>query len=353
MFRSKTLFVVGAGASCEVGLPSGEKLKEIIASRLNIKFPDGFKQSGGDLQITDALRQYILANEQSRDINPYIHACRHIAGALPQAISIDNFIEAHQHDPRIELSGKLGIVRSILESEKSSSLYFDSNNNRKFNPDVGYVWYRSFFQKLTEGVSLEKINHLFQNVLIITFNYDRCIEHYLINSLVNYYGIYQEEARGLLNFSLRIFHPYGQVGRLPWQLDDNQGVEFGGTQQVINLLNIVKQIKTFTERVEEEKTLTLIRQSVVEAEVIVFLGFAFADQNMELLNPGKPSNVKKVFATAYGMSDHDAQDVAAEIARLLGRPQIGHRIWQNIEIDVRNDLTCAGLFRGYSRSMAR
>jgi hypothetical protein len=55
MFKSKTLFVVGAGASCEVGLPTGEKLKGLIAQKVNIAFSDGVKQRSGDHEITEAL----------------------------------------------------------------------------------------------------------------------------------------------------------------------------------------------------------------------------------------------------------------------------------------------------------
>jgi hypothetical protein len=36
VFRSKTLFIVGAGASQEVDLPTGTQLKDIIAKKLNI-----------------------------------------------------------------------------------------------------------------------------------------------------------------------------------------------------------------------------------------------------------------------------------------------------------------------------
>jgi len=41
MFKSKTLFVVGAGASQEAGLPTGTELKSIIAEKLDITFDHG------------------------------------------------------------------------------------------------------------------------------------------------------------------------------------------------------------------------------------------------------------------------------------------------------------------------
>lgn len=38
MFQRKTVFVVGAGASTEVGMPVGATLANIIATRLDIRF---------------------------------------------------------------------------------------------------------------------------------------------------------------------------------------------------------------------------------------------------------------------------------------------------------------------------
>jgi NAD-dependent SIR2 family protein deacetylase len=46
MFRSKTLFVVGAGASSEAGLPTGYELKNKIAELLNFHFEHFEQQSG-------------------------------------------------------------------------------------------------------------------------------------------------------------------------------------------------------------------------------------------------------------------------------------------------------------------
>lgn len=58
MFKSKTVFIVGAGASCEAGLPSGDTLKERIAELLDIRFNDwGSDQISGDRRIVKALRE--------------------------------------------------------------------------------------------------------------------------------------------------------------------------------------------------------------------------------------------------------------------------------------------------------
>jgi hypothetical protein len=149
-------------------------------------------------------------------------------------------------------------------------------------------------------IALYEIDSIFKNVSFITFNYDRCIEHFLFHSIRDYYGIDENRMRELMG-GLRVFHPYGAVGLLPWQTGPGEGVPFGGIEYSPKLLPISRQIKTFTERVEDDAALTVIRNEVAEAEVVVFLGFAFLEENMKLISPGHPTKAKRVFATAHGI----------------------------------------------------
>src|SRR4051794_32501351 len=113
MIRSKTLFIVGAGASCEAGLPAGNELKLQIANHLNVRFQD-FQQTSGSFKIVEALREQLRRQNLPNNINPYLGSVWRIRDAMPQPISIDNFLDAHQGDEQIELCGKLGIVQGIL-----------------------------------------------------------------------------------------------------------------------------------------------------------------------------------------------------------------------------------------------
>jgi hypothetical protein len=104
MFNKKTVLVIGAGGSQEANLPTGKELKDRIASLLDIRFEDRIRRSSGDPLILDALRHLVRQpNGQPGDINPHLHACWAIRDAMPQAISIDNFIDAHSGDDKIEL----------------------------------------------------------------------------------------------------------------------------------------------------------------------------------------------------------------------------------------------------------
>ena len=345
--NAKTLFVVGAGASKEAGLPTGNELKAKIAEKLCFKFDEfGSKQLAGDSEILGTLKKHVAALITfPNEINSYVHAGQRIANAMPQAISIDNFIDSHQGDEKIELCGKLAIVKSILEAEKNSNLFCDQHRQSQINfTRIEETWYNKFMKLLTEECRKEDIKGRLQNVSFITFNYDRCIEHFLFHALQNYYGIDAPEATEYLA-SLKVFHPYGLVGHLPWGIGPG-GTPFGGHEYRDDLLSLTKQIKTFTERVEEETMLEEIRKTVREAEFVVFLGFAFHKQNMRLLQPMENRNSKQVFATAKGISDSDCKIIEKSIKDMILKNKKNHRSY------VRNDLVCSTLFDNYWRALA-
>jgi len=79
------------------------------------------------------------------------------------------------------------------------------------------------------------------------------------------------------------------------------------------------------------------------ADQIVFLGFSFNDQNMQLLRPPKPGpNLKNVYATTFGMSDSDVSTAAAQVAA-----------WFNGQATVHfnHHLKCSDLFDEYSKTL--
>ena len=148
---TKTLLIVGAGASKEAGLPTGAELKADIASRLNFVFdPDFGKLTGGDRMIVDALRRHTLAEDGSVNIEPYVEAAIRIHDSMPLVPSIDSFIDNHQGDETIETCGKLAIVRSILEAEKKSQIFTDPTSQFPkidFNK-IGTTWFTKFWMRL-------------------------------------------------------------------------------------------------------------------------------------------------------------------------------------------------------------
>src|SRR5208283_2204305 len=111
MFEKKTVMVVGAGASAEVNLPVGKGLKEGIARLLRFE-QDGFGRPTGDRIILSALGQHSGHPRLDHgDMLAYFDAAAAIREAMPQAISMDHFVDAHNGDDKIELCSKLAITR--------------------------------------------------------------------------------------------------------------------------------------------------------------------------------------------------------------------------------------------------
>jgi hypothetical protein len=349
VFEKMTFVVVGAGASNEARLPTGYELKAHIARLLDIRSERHGKISGDDL-VCDALRVAAKSEQpSSSDINPYLHEAWHIRDAVPQAISIDNFLDAHQGNTRLERCGKLAIVRAILEGERGSLLYIDPHGRNR-HPDyaaLGETWYSAFFQLLTENCHEEQIAERLSMVTLVVFNYDRCVEQFLHLALQNYYRISSERATELLR-RLRIFHPYGSVGALPWQ-GSAKTIAFGDEPSPQALFELSGEIKTFTEGTDPNSSdIQELRAKLVEARIAVFLGFAFHKQNLKLLAPidvvHSEADQVRYFGTAKGLSKSDCDVVTDELVALAGATRQ--------KIILRNDLKCAPLFSEYWRSLA-
>lgn len=347
----KTVFIVGAGASEEAGLPTGHELKKIIAKALDIQFDYGYQMNRGDRQLYAALRlEADKAPSQKDLIQSFQQAGWYIRDAMPQAISIDNFIDVHSADKHIELCGKLAIVRTILDAEARSALFVDPmQGKRQLNHGgIEGTWFNGFFQRLTENCKPSGLAERLSSVVLVIFNYDRCVEQYLYYAFQNFYPSLNASEVGSLLRNVKIYHPYGTVGSIPWLRQDD-AIEYGATPNAEQLLKLTSKIKTFTEGTDEAASDVVdIRFHVKNSLRLVFLGFAFHRLNNELLLPSgsstSPPSGRSVFATAYGVSNSNVAAISAELA--------ARGVLSAKDIQIRNDLTCSQLFTEYSRSMS-
>lgn len=342
-----TVFIVGAGASEEANLPTGNQLKNFIAQLLDIHINHDILKNG-DRIIFNALQKFVKDSEKSiNDIGLYIQESWHIRDALPQAISIDNFIDAHRDNDKIALCGKLAIIRAILSAEEKSLLYFErADRNVKMNfISLKDTWYIPFFQLLTENCGKNDLKERFESIKLIIFNYDRCIEHFIYNALLNYYNISKEEAEELVK-SIAIYHPYGNVGSLPWMSKDG-AIEFGKKPTAQELLQLTKKIKTFAEGTDPNASeISNIRQHIALAYRVVFLGFAFHKLNMQLIYPGSfnAGKIVNCYATAYELSDSDKKVIKEQIEDIYKRTII-------VEM-AKSNVRCCQFFKEFRRSLA-
>jgi hypothetical protein len=175
-------------------------------------------------------------------------------------------------------------------------------------------WAGQFLELAIGQATLAQIENLFKNVTVIDFNYDRVLPEYLHSALQRRFDLPFDTATRCVA-GLRILHPYGSIGALPWQ-DDSGTIEFGASNCDLN--EIAKRIRTYTEE-SEGSEISTIKDVVDAARVFVVLGFGFHSQNMEILDAKQSGGVpaRQVFATALGISDRNHQLIDDGMERSL------------------------------------
>jgi hypothetical protein len=228
MFKRRTLFVLGAGASKEVGLPVGIELAKIISEKLDIRFERGDQSVGnGDLALFNQVQRAFPS-----DMGSYLRAAHLIRDGILLSPSIDSFLDLHQDKQTVVRCGKAAIAKSILEAERNSSLYFERTEESSTIDFSGIAdtWLVRFMRMLAQP-DLRKV---FEQVAFIVFNYDRCLEYFLLHALQRLYGIDESEAQSICE-TLTIIHPYGSMGGLSSL--GLKGVPFGasGTNKIVEI----------------------------------------------------------------------------------------------------------------------
>jgi hypothetical protein len=184
-------------------------------------------------------------------------------------LSIDAFLE---HNRKFLEMGKLAIAGVLLPLEVEERLFtFDSSN-----------WYKLLFSQLNT-----QFEDFASNALsIISFNYDRSLEHFLVTALTNSYpNKPYAECFGQVQ-SLPIVHLHGTLGQFPMHEGDISGGARKYTPRALqfDLRNSAKQIRIIHEEVEKDPAFATAKTLLSEAEVIAFLGFGYDPINMKRLN---------------------------------------------------------------------
>lgn len=288
MLRDGTLFILGAAVSAEVGFPLGLSLTREIADALPTE------QGGAD---------QIRAGAAALGI-PYRRLTPRLKAGLPLSASIDNFVEHHAGDESLISLAKLGIAHCILKAERRSAFYI-SNNDTDFPGSKKDSSFLDLFRLIVGGVSRQNLDEALGRVSFVTFNYDRCLEHFFHRALMAYSGVSDSEARSLVR-NLKIHHPYGSLG----SLEGPEGIRFGEDWEGLDLTQAAKTIRTFSEEMASESYKTA-RAMVASAFQVIFLGCAPHKQNMVLIRPTEQVSVRKVFGTAYQPAPIDPSGNAA------------------------------------------
>jgi hypothetical protein len=172
MLSSKTVFIIGAGASVHLQFPSGLDLTRAI-SHIFRGLQSTSDGAAEDVRLfRTALGAYEAANISGNGFLRYIEdASNRFADSLFYESSIDNFINRNREDKNAVVACKIAISLLISQAEVNSQLFRRTTPNHvpTINDDD---WLTKLYRKLGEKVVASNRDSLFDNVSFITFNYD-------------------------------------------------------------------------------------------------------------------------------------------------------------------------------------
>jgi hypothetical protein len=294
MIEKRTVFILGAGASCPYGFPTARGLREEILSSFEDRyseFLDGF-----DDAIPRALHM---------DTYPDMLTVKSLLDRfrLSSTDSIDLFLS---RNPQFARVGKIAVCLSILHAEKRS-VFREKVEKREHD------WYFRLFGNPTREATTKEEYHRFgdNHISFITFNYDRSLEQFLFEGLLNSFeGTDEHRARELLA-RIPVIHVYGRPAPLPWELGDKpEGLPYGDSEfATFNLLDAVDNIHVVHEE-RENPELERARDEIAKAERIFFLGFGYAKENLDALGiPGVLKAHHQVYGTALDAVEKEIKDI--------------------------------------------
>ncbi|TAV50393.1 hypothetical protein ELI30_19780 [Rhizobium leguminosarum] len=338
MFRNYTTFVIGAGASAEFGMPVGSELaKSIKKSALLRNLGHKNADVGDDTLYETVRRLWPNAIDRTKPLK----AAQDINEGVHTAVSIDAFIDRFANDPDIALMGKMLIALEIAKAEAESSMAqrywpsIDEDNSTPrnaagkplINPDD--TWIGHFFRILCDGV--QDARDLGENITIICFNYDRCIEYYLRKQIAAAYRISLADAHEIV-MGMNIIHPYGTLGELTLNKSGHGDglLPFAPERDnYFRLEKIAENIRTYTQQQHEPEMIKKIHDAIALNNVLVFLGFGFNNQNLDLLRVSHLDEYgelgsRNIYSSGLGIAQQVDKTIKRRIMHLLWQEQRKH-----------------------------
>ena len=398
MIEKRTVLILGAGSSYEVGFPLGKELiRQIYAfvqgnslgyrrdgqgkiidkvlSNATLLWTlleiTGVKKENGGAYSVDDIKHFAhdLWDAQPDSIDDFLFNRREysLIGKLCVLFVLSGYENTKRFQPFQEINhGTIAIPREYESRTEDYIAKVNLNGKWQFS---SFGWYEYLWGRLQEGTGgdFEKLK---QNKLsVITFNYDRSLEHFLFTAIKATYGLQQREADAADFFiNVPVKHVYGELGVLPWKfnylqeyrnqndaLNDfspweanvlfrlygNLG-EYGMTRDdweparaVLSEQSRLNMAKMFVARAKEIKTYHEFPQRsdcteiLKNAERIYFLGCGYHEQNIQVLGLDKEdqktnrlplSSDVEIFGTAIGMSDIERENIMFYVASFSGGP---------------------------------
>ena len=290
MITKPTVLVLGAGASCPFDLPSGKELFDSICTELEIP------------ELSDLGRLLISCGFPPRDLKEFAR-CLLYSGLS----SIDQFLE-HQAAGWVEL-GKHAIAASLLPREKADLLIRDTVHKPN--------WLKTLFRCINGPVESFEQNKL----TIITYNYDRSVEHFLFTSLKSIYNLDEARCASAIQ-KIPVVHLHGQLSPIIGKPGTIVG--YGEEISTLRVQGCAKNIRIIHESAEGIAEFDQAHKAIQDAEIIAFLGFGYNKTNLDRLLPPniRPGRRPDVFASVYGFGAAEIRAIASYLTNYFTTGQV-------------------------------
>lgn len=292
MAEDYTVLVLGAGASKEYKFPLGRELLMDVCDALRSDDSDCAKT------LYQALGPDTSEDNRYGLFSLQVQSFRHdlLNSHLP---SVDAFVRIRQND-EYDLLARYAIAHVLVKKEVPEELE-RSRDER---------WYEVLFRHLEtspEGIE--------SPLKIVTFNYDRSLEKFLLDSLQASHGITEEQAHTCLK-GLGVAHVYGSLGGHLFS-----GRDYSPDASWESVKVAAKSIRLLgEERREGSSELQQAHEYFTQAKRVAFIGFAYDETNVgELkLESCLPRGVD-VLGTGFGLSVQETRRVKTLFSRICNK----------------------------------
>jgi hypothetical protein len=154
-----------------------------------------------------------------------------------------------------------------------------------------------------------------------------------------------------------MLHVYGKVAPLPWE--DDLGVKYRDFNNNIITRNDENVISKLTNNIRiiyderKKEATTRIGKILAEAKKIFFLGFGYADENLDVLNILDTFNEKQqIYGTALGLTEKEIRKIKIKFTKNSKVYSIFINEHRHVSTDKDSiinieDINCLGLLRKY------
>lgn len=315
MIRTDTTLIIGAGANREIEMPDGPDLLAKIAGGFEFERLDSEVKSRDLVNFDKLFRQ--VSGEIGMSYDALVAGATAIREATLVSTNIDAILEQYGHDPAVLAAGKLAIVYYTMQAESKSTLAAEPRAAGELPLRGTENWLFQLGQLIVKGVPRAKAEECFEKLSIVCFNYDRAIEHYLPWVIQRAFGMTYEESCELVAGRLRIVHPYGVAGRLPWQGGEDDVVAWGD-ETPENIVALSKRIYTASQRAGSRQFQSYLRAEMSRGKRLGFLGFGFDPMNVAMLFDELEHDNPDMLVSLVDISSTQQKAILRLIYRLTG-----------------------------------